>query len=125
MNKFINQYAASNHGYTHSDHKGHYLIFFNDTTIRFTLAHELGHIILDHNGVNPYNEKEADCFARNILCPIPIIRSYGISTPADYVNCFGISKPMAEIAFRYAKSDMYYITKNNYQLLNKKIYSYF
>lgn len=67
---------------------GRYIVFYNEEKIkqriRFTIAHELGHIFLNHHeeygksvlergGVTPtlYEriEHEADCFARNLLCP--------------------------------------------------------
>lgn len=53
-----------------------FLMFYNDTLddeiIRFTLAHELGHYSLDHQEDNEATDKEANCFARNILSPVPI-----------------------------------------------------
>lgn len=124
--QYLHKCAPSDHGYTISDKIGHFIIVYNDSkdiaTIRFTLAHELGHIILDHNGKYEYQEKEADCFARNLLCPIQIINEYGISTPTDYVNCFQISPPMANVAIQYYKSDLFYISRHNYEVLDEKIY---
>lgn len=68
-----------------------YLIYYNeqnsDALNRFTLAHELGHIFLEHHikaGTNILNhsfipeeqyeeyEKEANVFARNLLSPAPL-----------------------------------------------------
>jgi len=65
-----------------------YIIFYNELLlkqrIRFTIAHEMGHIFLDHHseygepildregvGQQLYRrlENEANCFARNLLCP--------------------------------------------------------
>lgn len=126
---YLYKCAPSNHGYTISDKKGHFIIAYNDLkdepTMRFTLAHELGHIILDHDGKHEYQEKEADCFARNILCPVQIIKEFGISTTSDYVNCFEISHPMADVAIKYFSSDFYYISKHNYETLDEKIYCHF
>ena len=80
---------------------GKYLIVYNSQQsakdrIRFTIAHELGHIILRHHdelGVdilqrmwvekNLYEvlEDEANCFARNLLCPAvavqEVLRAHG------------------------------------------------
>jgi Zn-dependent peptidase ImmA (M78 family) len=55
----------------------------------FTVAHELGHYFLEHKpdeygvyrrqpvttGVKPLNEKEADCFAANLLMPEAMIQA--------------------------------------------------
>ena len=44
--------------------------------LRFTLAHELGHRLLGHTGVDPAEEREADCFASHLLCPEPVLRLF-------------------------------------------------
>ena len=36
--------------------------------LNFTLAHELGHIVLGHNGESVAEETEANCFAQHLLC---------------------------------------------------------
>ena len=76
-----------------------YLILYNEERtdhlrFRFTVAHALGHIFLGHHeeagttgpisaGSALYEvmEQEADCFARNLLCPAPAVkelfRTYG------------------------------------------------
>lgn len=41
----------------------------NPTRMNFTLAHELGHIILRHTETTKAEEEEADCFAGHLLCP--------------------------------------------------------
>ncbi len=62
----------------------------NSQRLRFTLAHEIGHVMLDH--VFDYDEcteeeqnlleKEANCFAGNLLCPacfvLQIFKEHGI-----------------------------------------------
>lgn len=73
--------------------KERYIIFYNDTIgnyrrIRFTIAHELGHFFLGHHkrtntsimhrkgiSLTVYNafENEANCFARNLLSPYPLV----------------------------------------------------
>lgn len=58
------------------------IIFYNDEIrdrerIRFTLAHELGHLVLAHP--DDYDEKyehEADIFANYLLVPAPLIFEY-------------------------------------------------
>lgn len=128
-NEFTYNIAQSEFGFTVSDLKsGNHIIYFNnlkdEKTIRFTLAHELGHIRLGHIVDNDVSDKEANCFARNILCPVQIIRELNLSTAEDYAECFGISIPMAEVSIAHYKSDCYYITTNNYQFISDKIYCY-
>lgn len=75
--------------------KGYYVIAYNDTAencperINFSIMHEIGHIYMNHfkyannnylykNGLNEglYKklECEANCFARNALCPAILVR---------------------------------------------------
>lgn len=55
----------------------HYIVVYqpdgNPARQRFTLAHELGHRVLAHNGSEPWEEREADCFASHLLCPRPAV----------------------------------------------------
>lgn len=44
------------------------------TRLRFTLAHELGHVVLGHESGRPAEEREADHFASCLLCPTPVCR---------------------------------------------------
>lgn len=52
---------------------GHWVIFYNDSApnnrIRFTLMHELGHIILGHHESDKISERQANFFASLILMP--------------------------------------------------------
>lgn len=45
----------------------------NPARQRFTLAHELGHRVLCHQGQSTAEEQEADCFASHLLCPRPVL----------------------------------------------------
>lgn len=129
-NIFLKDYASSEHGFTfYNKSKNRYVICYNElkdiTTIRFTIAHELGHIILKHDKDSKSTNKEANCFARNLLCPVQISDGFGVQTIQDYVNCFGISEPMAEATISCRKSDEYYITQENYNKFNDVVYCYF
>ena len=124
------QSIPSAYGFTISDKNSNkHLVFYNDfkddTTIRFTLAHELGHIILQHDEDNDISNKEANCFARNLLCPIPIAREFNLRTVEDYVSCFQVSEPMAEVSLDYKSVDFNNISQYNYQMLEDKVYEYF
>ncbi len=105
--------SSSNYGYNlFNINKKRYAVAYNsnkdETTVRFTLAHELGHVILGHIDDGEAENKEANCFARNFLCPIPAVDFFDINTIYDYQEVFNVSEPMAEIA-----KDMYYCDKRN------------
>ena len=57
-----------------------YFILYNDNMdinrIRFTIAHEIGHIALGHEESNDETESEADYFARHLLVPIYFRSNY-------------------------------------------------
>lgn len=46
----------------------------NRARMNFTLAHELGHIVLQHRSSEPWEEREADAFASHLLCPDAVWR---------------------------------------------------
>lgn len=58
--------------------KGGYLILYNERAIarrrNWTVAHELGHVMLDHSFGNTDEEDEADAFAAALLAPLPALR---------------------------------------------------
>lgn len=68
----------------------------NPARRRFTLAHELGHIVLHHDTADSVAEREADHFASCLLCPEPIL-TQGEETIA--VKCF-VSPMAARMALR-------------------------
>ncbi len=82
------------------------------TRIRWTIAHEIGHIVLGHfhdfaidelkksaaaNGGSPVHvlELEADIFAAELLQPMPILRAIGNLTVAQIQELCGVSKKAA------------------------------
>lgn len=102
-------------GCTHYDiNRDKYLILYNssfanynvDGRQRWTLAHELAHVVLQHLlieteesvaensfGVvcNPVIETEADYFSAQILAPFPLFESLNITSPIDVEYMFGLS----------------------------------
>lgn len=121
--------TPSEYGYTVCSSKTkHWIIYYNDTkdekTIRFTLAHELGHVIMEHICDDEPSNCEANCFARNILCPAPIIEDLQLKTCEEYCSCFNISEPMAEATKGNHSSDMYYISRDNYNIISFNYFSY-
>lgn len=103
-----------------------YIVAYNsdkdETTIRFTLAHELGHVILEHTQDGDKENREANCFARNFLCPIPVVKELSLKTEYDYIEVFNVSEPMAHCAIGHSNSDYYYITRENYNHYNDSVY---
>ena len=58
---------------------GKYIVFYNASLspvyLRSALARELGHVILQHDGIGPEEiwMEEANCFAYHFLCPPPSV----------------------------------------------------
>ena len=75
------------------------------------LAHELGHVVLNHlpyiaepliaehnfnNLSNPELEAEADYFAAAFLCPMPLFDILGVKSAKDIEITFGLSHEASE-----------------------------
>ena len=120
--------VSSKYGFTIDPRTETYEIWYNGTmdtsVIRFTLAHELGHILLGHTEDNDVSRKEASCFARNLLCAIPIIDELEIQTISDIIYVFDVSEQMAEVSTNHFTSDRYYIKKDLYNYLRDKTAAY-
>lgn len=72
------------------------VIFYNDKfphkeRQRFSLMHEVGHIVLNHEGESSDNEKEADLFAGNILAPRSVIWHLHFNSVKDICETFNVS----------------------------------
>lgn len=66
--------------------------------IRFSLMHELGHIILDHTEETPQTEHEANYFASHILVPRMAIYYSRCRNKESVAKLFDISLSAAELA---------------------------
>ena len=76
---------------------------------RFTVAHELGHGILNHDiskvhfrnseidSQTDMQELEANVFARDILMPATVLAALDIHTPEEIMNLCDVSRRSAEI----------------------------
>lgn len=87
-------------------------IFYNDQLslkrIRFTLMHEIGHIVLDHTEESDLAEAEANFFAKYALAPPPLVHRV---FPDDYMelgSAFDLSNQCAMYAFSYYKKWLLY-----------------
>ena len=91
------------------------VIFYNNETTperqRFSIAHELGHILLHSpDGATVYNreispnddpkESEANIFASRLLAPLCVLHFLGVNSPEEISALCAISKPASEIRYR-------------------------
>lgn len=89
---------------------GGYIICYNDspyitpTRLRFSLAHELGHYMLQHRRGVEAEEREADCFARNLLAPRQIALYHDIGFE-DYQTVFGVSASVVRVCMDKRRED--------------------
>ena len=92
-------------------------IYYNDkgqypARQRFTIAHELGHLFLNHTGqlaTTDFEENCANCFARNILSPVDVIEGAELPLQIDILSqFFGISFSAAQV-----RLNLYQVDKMN------------
>ncbi len=116
-----------NDGFTLRDSTGRLYVYFNEQCspqrIRFTLAHELGHIYLGHlDGVagpirySPRNreplelrdptEREANIFASRLLAPACVLWRLDVHTPEEIAQLCRVS--MAAAQFRAERMALLY-----------------
>ena len=92
------------------------VIYYNDTKslhrVRFTLAHEVGHILLGHLefgetlhrntecDVLDIKEQQANVFARDILMPLTVLHSLNVSDYIDIMQYCNVSKTSAQIRYK-------------------------
>lgn len=98
--------------------ENHVYIFYDRTMPvgrqRFTVAHEIGHLMLGHvgpgmattqnrepTGTEKPEEQQANQFAARLLAPACVLHEIGAMTPEDIVCFCGISRQAAE--FRSAR----------------------
>lgn len=133
---------GSEHGFTiYDSKKDDYLIIYNDlddcATIRWTIAHELGHVEMGHLKRHDYNfihynngehpmEKEANTFAKHLLAPFPLIakikdcnEGFNIVRPDEISTIFGINFMPSQFICAHL-SKLYFYPRNT--LLEMKFY---
>lgn len=92
--------------------------------IRFSLMHELGHIVLNHSGDHQKNEREANYFASHILAPRMAVYYAKPADSAELSHMFQISREAARIVL----SDMqlwYQHTRYHMTQLDQQLYQHF
>lgn len=83
-----------------------YLVLYNDKVKsqkrrRFTLAHEIGHIILQHDNDDESQEAEANCFAAELILPRILVRELQVRSgfkimAHEIAEIFGVSCAVVE-----------------------------
>lgn len=86
-----------------------YTIFYNEQTSvetqRFTIAHEIGHIVLNHFKVPIENrEQEANMFAARLLMPMCILYECKVKSEEEISKLCMVSRVSAQ--FRFARLEM-------------------
>ncbi len=116
----LTEHTKGNDGFT-TIINGHYVIFYDDTVIppnriRFTIGHELGHIVLGHllsdniscrNSITVWNRGEikepnpaenvANIFSSRLLSPACVLWALNIHTADEISRLCGLSKTASEI----------------------------
>lgn len=110
-----------------------YLILINDSIrnsrcaerVRWTMAHELGHIVCGHFGElsdiqrssdidNQEMEEEADFFAASLLAPLQALSIIGVNGVEDIRKGFGLSQLASERRWSEFKDFLYNSTTSVY-----------
>ncbi|MBP1044888.1 ImmA/IrrE family metallo-endopeptidase [Enterococcus sp. BWM-S5] len=127
-------------GYIYLSPEDKYIISYNDTLpkglVRFTLAHEFGHFFLSHledfeetelryNSLVPYSkeheslEREANCFARNILSPTPVATLFHSNSTLSLQYFFGLTYTAAQVRMSSLEMDKKNLESILYRLGSK------
>lgn len=141
--KEITEYFESDLGACiYNKKREQYIILYNDTQNnpqldRFTIAHELGHIFLKHHqdsntdtllkrnlGYWKYKqyENEANCFARNLLSPAPLVNRIAEES-AQPLSIHDISDAF-DISYLAARTRLNLYREDN-RRMNSDYYNYF
>ena len=122
-----------------------YVVIYNETRLpperqRWTLAHELGHIVLEHfteftetrlarggltDNESRVLEQEADAFASEVLAPGLVLFESGAYRNRDTIqDVCGISYTAAKYKAQYLSSSAAYANIPKYMLLRKQFFEF-
>ena len=138
--EYINNHSLPNEDGFSRLIDGKSIIYYNDKKpihrARFTLAHEIGHILLGHlaNGetlhrnteydVLDVREQQANVFARDLLMPAIVLHNLNIKSSEDIARICNVSMLSAEIRYErlleLEKRNMF-----NRHPLEKQVYKQF
>lgn len=89
---------------------------------RFTIAHEIGHIILYHHFYVPTKilmnnknkglwEYQADTFAQNILFPVEWVQNLKGQNISNIAKYLGLSREMVNVRYKNLNEDLYWFNE--------------
>lgn len=100
------------------------IIYYNDRKshrrTRFSLMHELGHLVLGTN-----SETEANLFASNMLCPSIALHYSRLKNVREIANLFNISLECAKYATESYEKWIYSVRQYGMTDIDKKMYRHF
>lgn len=121
-NSVLGWLEPSQSGISYQTESGEWVIVYDDSDSigrkRFTIAHELGHILLGHqlregehhtrvfNKERPEVEREADMFAARLLAPACVLWALDLHTPEEIMEFCQISYTAAR--FRAERMEILY-----------------
>ena len=116
--------------------EGKFYIIYNEKDNlqerRFTVAHEIGHILLGHLFSNPTSqqekkirEQEADIFATFLLAPVCVIQALKLQTPKEIQSVCNMPYQYAQWCLEFAISDLSKFSAQKINDLENKIYKQF
>ena len=122
----------NNFGFSQKNKNGEYIIFYDNEqpigTQRFTISHEIGHILLFHfDSPLQSREKEANMFAARLLMPMCILHECKVKNALEVKTMCDVSPISAE--YRYKRlllietRNKFYTDKSEEKL--KKIFNPF
>lgn len=147
--KIIEQLSLESHTKGNDAFSFSQIIFYDDQTSlarqRFSIAHELGHIILHqptyptvlNREISPNDdpmEAEANVFASQLLAPMCVIHFLNVNTPQEIAELCQISRTAAEIRYQrlclIRERDRKMVNTNGYGCfllspLERKVYTNF
>ena len=125
--KTFEKYIHDNSGFTICYNNNMYVFYDDMLPIpiqRFTICHEIGHILLNHFDFPIANrEQEANMFAARILMPMCVLYECNISNSREIEILCNVSSVAAK--YRYERLEMlkkrhkFYIDKNEKKLKNQ------
>lgn len=90
--------------------------------IAFTIAHEIGHILLNHSTDEKHEESEADYFAAELLMPRVLVKETLAKNPGitfyEFSHIFGVSHSTSQVRMRECAED-FVVSKSENALLQR------
>lgn len=124
--KFIDKtYYLNNSGFTLFLNNQYY-IFIDDSLLiqgqRFTIAHEIGHIVLSHFIFDSETrEKQANMFAARLLMPMCVLHECNVKSPSEIAGICDVSGVAAK--YRFDRLEILRV-RNKFYTNNKEILLY-